>query len=295
MSLPECNATQRFSLLTDEQVTAFQHDGFAVCRNFLTAAEVGDLLGEADEAITGHTLADHNAERMEMEPEQSPDGTAVRRLYEPCTYYPVSRALSEMDRLLDGVEQLFGPDLLFHYSKLNMKPAKVGSVVEWHQDLCYYPMTNRDSLAVLFYLDDTDASNGALKLIPGQHTDALMQHTRDGYFQGRVTEPVNEADAVLAEGPAGTAIFMHGLTPHASAPNTSGRPRRTLILAYRAADAIPLFLGPMTAKHETHVRLVRGAPATQARFEGGSVPLPRYKGEISSLYDLQKKSREGQT
>ena len=122
-----------------------------------------------------------------------------------------------------------------------------------------------------------------------------MQHTREGFFQGRVTEPVDESDVVMAKGQAGTAIFMHGLTPHASAPNTSGKPRRTLILAYRAADAIPLFLGPMTATHETHVRLVRGEPASQARFDGTAVALPRYKDAVSSLYDLQKKSREGKT
>jgi len=282
-------------MLTDEQVRAFREDGFTVCEDFLSQTEVDALLQEADGAIGGNTLATHDAERMEMEPEQPPDGGAVRRLYEPCTYYPVSRALSEMDKLLDSVQQLFGPNLLFHYSKLNMKPAKVGSVVEWHQDLSYYPMTNRDSLAVLFYLDDTDATNGALKLIPKRHEAPLMQHTREGFFQGRVTEPVDESDVVMAKGQAGTAIFMHGLTPHASAPNTSGKPRRTLILAYRAADAIPLFLGPMTATHETHVRLVRGEPASQARFDGTAVALPRYKDAVSSLYDLQKKSREGKT
>ena len=282
-------------MLTDEQVRAFREDGFTVCEDFLSQTEVDALLQEADGAIEGNTLATHDAERMEMEPEQPPDGGAVRRLYEPCTYYPVSRALSEIDKLLDSVQQLFGPNLLFHYSKLNMKPAKVGSVVEWHQDLSYYPMTNRDSLAVLFYLDDTDATNGPLKLIPKRHEAPLMQHTREGFFQGRVTEPVDESDVVIAEGQAGTAIFMHGLTPHASAPNTSGKPRRTLILAYRAADAIPLFLGPMTATHETHVRLVRGEPASQARFDGTAVALPRYKDAVSSLYDLQKKSREGKT
>ena len=282
-------------MLTDEQVRAFCEDGFTVCEDFLSQTEVDALLQEADGAIEGNTLATHDAERMEMEPEQPPDGGAVRRLYEPCTYYPVSRALSEMDKLLDSVQQLFGPNLLFHYSKLNMKPAKVGSVVEWHQDLSYYPMTNRDSLAVLFYLDDTDATNGPLKLIPKRHEAPLMQHTREGFFQGRVTEPVDESAVVMAEGPAGTAIFMHGLTPHASAPNTSGKPRRTLILAYRAADAIPLFLGPMTATHETHVRLVRGEPASQARFDGTAIALPRYKDAVSSLYDLQKKSREGKT
>jgi len=281
-------------MLVQEQIDGFHGDGFTVCPGFLGADMVRDLLAEADEVCAGNSRAQHNAERMEMEPEQLPEGTAVRRLYEPCSYYPRSRALSEMRELVDKVEQLFGPDLLFHYSKLNMKPAEVGSVVEWHQDLSYYPMTNSDSLAVLFYLDDTDESNGALKILPGAHHEALMNHSIDGFFQGRVTDPVEESKAVSISGTAGTAIFMHGLAPHASAPNTSTRNRRTLILSYRAADAYPIYNGPMTQKHDLHARLVRGARPAMARFNLTGFPIPRYKDEVASLYDLQQRSRDGQ-
>lgn len=281
-------------MLTREQVDQFHRDGFTLCPGFLDAGQVDALLREADGVIAGNTLARHDASRMEMEPNQPADGTAVRRLYEPCSHYPVCRALSESEELLDAVEQLFGPDLLFHYSKLNMKPAAVGSVVEWHQDLSYYPLTNSDSLAVLFYLDDTSRENGALQLVPGRHRGPLLEHSRDGYFQGRVTETVDEADAVLAEGGAGTAIFMHGLTPHSSAPNTSDRPRRTLILSYRAADAFPVYTGPMTEKNETHVRLVRGRRARVARFNMTAFPVPQYKDKVASLYDLQQRSRAGE-
>ena len=38
---------------------------------------------------------------------------------------------------------------MFHLSKVNMKPAALGSVVDWHQDLTYYPLTNTDSVTVL--------------------------------------------------------------------------------------------------------------------------------------------------
>lgn len=31
-------------------------------------------------------------------------------------------------------------------------------------DLAYYPLTNTDSLAVLFYLDDSDRENGCLRV-----------------------------------------------------------------------------------------------------------------------------------
>ena len=139
-------------MLTLQQVEQFNTRGYTVCPGFLSADQVDALLAETARATHGHTLAEHDAERMEMEPGQAPEGTAVRRLYEPCSYYDVFEQLSEGEMLLDCVEQLFGPNLLFHYSKLNMKPAEVGSVVEWHQDLSYYPLTNTDSLAVLFYL-----------------------------------------------------------------------------------------------------------------------------------------------
>lgn len=281
-------------MLTEEQIDQFHRDGFTVSPSFLKENTVSELLREADRVTAGSTIANYDAERMEMEPNPQTDGAAVRRLYEPCTHYPQARALSDSDELLDSVEQLFGPNLLFHYSKLNMKPAEVGSVVEWHQDLLYYPMTNTDSLAVLFYLDDTDASNGALKIVPGKHQGAVMDHTHDGHFQGRVTEAMDDSRAVLIEGPAGSAIFMHGLAPHASEPNTSDRSRRTLILSYRAADAFPVYCGPMTAKHDVHVRLVRGQTARVARFDITSFPIPQYKDKVASLYELQQRSREGE-
>jgi phytanoyl-CoA hydroxylase len=280
-------------MLTPQQIEAFMNKGYTVCPSFLSADTIQALLEETARVTAGQTLAMHDAERMEMEPQQPSDGTAVRRLYEPCSYYEVFRQLSEREDLLDCIQQLFGPNLLFHYSKLNMKPAEVGSVVEWHQDLSYYPLTNTDSLAVLFYLDDTTAENGALQLLPGRHRGPLLTHSQQGFFQGRLVESMDLAEAELATGPAGTAIFMHGMTPHASAPNASPHPRRTLILSYRAADAFPIYCGPMTPKNETFVRLVRGQRAAAARFDRTDFPIPQYKEKTASLYELQAQSRQG--
>src|SRR5207253_4594463 len=128
------------------------------------------------------------------------------------------------------VEQLLGSDLEFHYSKINMKPPAIGSVVEWHQDLAYYPLTNPDSVAILIYLDDADRANGCLQVIPGRHRGSPMSHSRDGYFQGRIVDRLDESESVALEAPAGSAIFMGSLTPHSSIANTSDRARKTLIL-----------------------------------------------------------------
>jgi phytanoyl-CoA hydroxylase len=279
------------TILTESQVAQYRELGYCVYPEFLKQ-EIPAFLADIEEICSGATMAQHDHGRLEMEIRQGSDGRMVRRIYEPCTYYPRFRSLSESSHLLDAVEQLLGPNLTFHYSKINMKPPAIGSVVDWHQDLAYYPLTNRDSLAVLFYLDDADVQNGCLQVLPGCHLGPAMDHTRAGFFQGRITQPIDESKAVPLAGKAGTAIFMHGLTPHASAPNSSSFPRRTLILSYRAADAFPIHLGEMTVGFEAHVRHVRGTQAGVARFTPGTFPIPRYPEKTKSLYELQELSRQ---
>lgn len=273
------------------RVRQYKDAGYVVCPGFLSPGEVAGLLDEMERITSGATLGHHDGSRLEMEPKQAPEGTTVRRIYEPCTHYDSFRALSESTMLLDAVETLVGSDIVFHYSKINMKAQSIGSVVEWHQDLSYYPLTNRDSVTVLFYLDDAHVANGCLKVIPGMHTGPLLKHSRDGLFQGRVVEPVDESKAVALEAGAGSVIFMDAMTPHASAPNTSPKPRRTLILSYRAADAYPIYLGEFSPEHEAHVRLVRGAWSETARFTMSTFPIPRYPQKTRSLYELQEVAR----
>ena len=175
-------------MLTTAQVEHYHTEGYVAVSGFLSAEETASFLREMDAVSAGNTLANHDVTRMEMEPNQPPDGTQVRRLYEPCSHYEVFREFSASERLLDAVEALLGPDLVFHYSKINMKPAGVGSPVEWHQDLSYYPLTHRGSVSILFYLDDATVENGCLQVIPRRHRADLLSHSTDGFFQGRVTK-----------------------------------------------------------------------------------------------------------
>jgi len=281
-------------MLTSAQADDYKTEGYIVVPDFLSPAQVSAFLAEMYSVSADNTLADHDAARMEMEPNQPPDGDQVRRLYEPCGNYPLFREFADSEQLLDAVEALLGPDLVYHYSKINMKPAGVGSPVEWHQDLSYYPLTNRGSVSILFYLDDATIENGCLQVIPRRHRDDLLSHSTDGFFQGRVTVDVDESLAVPVPGDAGTVIFMHAMTPHASIANTSDHPRRTLILSYRRADAFPIYAGEMTHKTEVHARLVRGQFPQEASFEDKTFPIPLYKDAIVSLYDLQDRSRKGE-
>ena len=279
-------------MLTPQQITQYHDEGYTVVREFLGRSAVDALLADIVALTRASTVAHHDSTRLEMEPNQNAEGRKVRRIYEPCTYYPRFRSLSESKNLLDAVAQLIGPNLIFHLSKVNMKPAVLGSVVDWHQDLTYYPLTNTDSVTALFYLEDADASNGCLQVIPrSQHR--VLDHTLNGVFQGRVTETVDTSQAIYLEARAGSLILMHCLTPHSSAPNLSSKPRTTLILSYHAADAFPIHLRGRTEAQETHARLVRGQEVSEARFGLKSFPIPRFPGDTRSLYELQELSRKG--
>lgn len=278
--------------LTDDEIARYHAEGILSVPGFLAPTWIDAFCAEADRLTAASTAASFDPERVEMEPNQEPDGNSIRRMYEPCAYYPAFQEYSESPEILDAVEQLIGPDLLLHYSKLNMKPAERGSVVEWHQDIAYYPLTNHDSLAVLLYLDDADEENGCLRVIPGQHRAELMDHTTEGVFQGRITVPVDESRSRTLPGKAGTAIFLHGMTPHASVQNRSGRPRRTLIISYRAADCFPVYVGNRSASIDAFTRLVRGRPAGEARFTLTRFPIPIYSVNEASLYQLQEMSRD---
>ena len=48
----------------------------------------------------------------------------------------------------------------------------------------------------------------------------------------------------------------------------------------------------MTNNTESSIRLVRGIHPNVARFSFESFPIPKFKNEVKSLYELQKDSRE---
>ena len=208
-------------------------------------------------------------------------------------YGPVDDAAQAGERL-DTIAVILGHDLNLHHSKLNMKPTKVGSVVEWHQDLAYLPHTNDDLMTVMIYLDDATSANGCVQVIPRRHTQFFDHHTEDGYFAGMITEDVESGrfgQPVSCEGPAGSVIMMHCMTPHSSHPNRSDKPRRTLIFEYRAANSFPIQWMYNEKILPELYRPIRGQRARFARFGGPAPYIPVLKDSYTSIYDLQSQTK----
>jgi len=281
-----------FSLSADE-LAEYQTDGYVVCESLWDADEVATVDAAMREMTDRVVAGEEMSDVLELEPEAVDGQPAIRRIYNPYDLGGAFRSLADDARLLDRIESLIGPNFNLQHSKLNMKPARVGSVVEWHQDLAYFPHTNDDLVTTLIYLDEATEENGCLQVLPGQHRGFLDHFGPDGTFAGMITEQIDEeryGQPRPLPAPAGSVIFMHCMLPHSSMPNRSEASRRTLIFEYRAADSFPIYYGEMTGFAEAKERPLRGKRARFARF-GGPAPLIPNVAEYRSLYELQERTK----
>ena len=279
--------------LTDEQVESYHREGYLVVEEFFDLQTI-ETVNEAIIDVTERALEQEDySSILELEPEPVDGRRVPRRIYDPYSQHEDFRQLLSDQRLLDCVEALIGPNIVLQYTKLNMKPPRVGSVVEWHQDMTFYPCTNDDFVTVLVYLDDATQENGCLRVLPRHHTHFFSHELPDGKFAGMITEDLESGkfgDIVSLEGKAGSVIFLHCIAPHSSLPNRSKHARRTLICEMRAADSFPIYFGNMT-QTGAQKRIIRGKPQKFARF-GGPRPLIPDTGSYTSIYDLQDQAKQ---
>ena len=65
----------------------------------------------------------------------------------------------------DIAEDLLGPNVKFHHSKLNFKWGGGGESVKWHQDIQFWPHTNYDVLTIGVYLSDVSQDMAPMGII----------------------------------------------------------------------------------------------------------------------------------
>lgn len=104
-----------------------------------------------------------------------------------------------------------------------------------HRDAAYLPVDPPGALGLAFVaLDDCDAENGALRVVPGSHRlgpGLRLQLGPNGFERSSGSDPrFGDTDGVLLEMQRGDVVFVRGDVYHASGPNRSTRPRRGLIL-----------------------------------------------------------------
>ena len=134
------------------------------------------------------------------------------------------------------------------------KSSETNWLVAWHQDLTiavthqadvpgFGPWSTKDGvvhvqppvellqdmITLRLHLDDTDESNGALKVLPGSHVHGRLAAADIERLRGSIPEEICRAQR-------GDALLMRPLILHASGRSTSDRHRRILHIEYAGND-----------------------------------------------------------
>ncbi|MGI4872964.1 MAG: phytanoyl-CoA dioxygenase family protein [Janthinobacterium lividum] len=215
-----------------------QAAGFATLPGLYTPAEVAVLLRCIEDA----PAAGPNFRR-------SQDVFAIRNLLGEI---PALWPLLTTAKLREVLAELFPAGCHLTKAIYFDKPAQSNWLVAWHQDLMvnvdcrldlpgFGPWTSKAGwvavqppVAVLentvtcrLHLDDCDATNGALKVVPSSHQRGVVPPE---------TIAAHTAAATSCAVPAGGVMLMKPLLLHASNRSTSAQPRRVIHLEFSAAE-----------------------------------------------------------
>jgi Phytanoyl-CoA dioxygenase (PhyH) len=163
---------------------------------------------------------------------------------------PIVRELACDPRLVNIARRFVGAAAVPFRATLFDKSRTSNWLVAWHQDTAL-PVRNRvddpewgpwsvkagvlyahapasalaSVVALRLHLDDSTASNGPLRVLPGTHDRGILT-------DAAIKEVARDVVAVDCIAAAGGVVAMRPLVVHASSKSTDSRPRRVLHIEY---------------------------------------------------------------
>lgn len=235
--------------LTVEQVDEFHERGFLSLGKILDDDRVALLRTEYDKVFElAQTTGEYRNLAMKQElpdsDEKKASPTQMLQIMQMCERNIHYRQLLFHSPTLDIVESLLGPNLQLFHDQALFKPAHCGGPVFWHQDNAYWKCVPANLVSVWMTLDDVDASNGAMHVIPGSHLQSVAHDpSSEAGLLLDLKDSVDAAKAVVIELPAGGAMLHHCQTLHYTPPNHTDRQRRAVIVHFMTPGTRSLSTG----------------------------------------------------
>lgn len=251
-------------MLTDDQRQAWERDGFLVLEGFVDQADCDALMARANE-IVAEVDRDIRSVFTTIEQTRTSDewflasGDQTRAFFEADAFddegelrQPIEQSINKLGHAMHDLDPVFDgfsrtpalaevaadiglQDPLLLQSMYIFKPPHIGGEVSCHQDATFLYTEPQSVVGFWFALQDATLENGCLWAEPGGHHGPLRRRfVREGgdadgtRFDELDPTPLPEpgSDALVPlETPAGTMVLLHGLLPHWSGPNRSGRSR----------------------------------------------------------------------
>jgi non-haem Fe2+, alpha-ketoglutarate-dependent halogenase len=146
------------------------------------------------------------------------------------------------ERILDYVQDLLGEHLVCWGTHYFCKMPGDGKQVSWHQDASYWPLTPSKTVTVWLAIDDADAENGAMQVVPGSHLHGQIAFEKSSAEEQNVLNqtalnPLQYGQEPVLLAMAAGQISLHtDLLLHGSEPNHSARRRCGLTMRFVPPD-----------------------------------------------------------
>lgn len=149
-------------------------------------------------------------------------------------------ALTRERGILDGVEQVLGPDLLAWNTSWFVKMPGDKTFISWHQDGAYWGLSPMEVATAWVALGPVNPANGCMRMIPGSHQRPRLPQ-RDTWADDNalsrgqeIAVAVDESRAVDLELEPGQMSLHHLWIVHGSNANRSDEPRIGIAIRYVA-------------------------------------------------------------
>ena len=239
----------------------FQENGFLVLEGFNTGKECDELMKRAAELAGNYNYEGHPSVFQTSDQAKTSDdyfmnsGDRISFFFEKDAFdvsgklkndllhslNKIGHALHDLDpvfnrftrsvQMKELTEELGLHDSVVIQSMYIFKHAKIGGVVDVHQDASFLYTEPGSCVGFWYALEDATKENGCLWAKPGGHQTSLRSWFRKKESGGTEllqlnNEPYSMEGMIPLEVKKGTCIVLHGLLPHYSLPNTSGRSRQ---------------------------------------------------------------------
>jgi len=162
---------------------------------------------------------------------------ATRKVWNFVDFEPKLNEMATHPKLLRVVELLLGAKPLLVDDAALLKPPHSGQEKPWHQDMAYRGLDyDRRIIGVWIALDEADAENGCMHVIPRSHMYGAIPHYSVRDWQICDTNVNVESDAIVPLKPGGV-LFFHGMTHHGTPNNFSAKRRRAVQFHYAPMGA----------------------------------------------------------
>ena len=146
--------------------------------------------------------------------------------------------LTRDTKIVDAIEDLYGPDLLCWSTNFFIKEAHNPAFVSWHQDSTYWGLSRPDVVTAWLALTPSNQRNGGMGFIPGTQKHDQIPH-RDTFGKNNlltrgqeIAVDVDESTAVTVELEPGEISLHHVRVVHGSPANPSSDRRIGFAIRY---------------------------------------------------------------